>query len=61
MHHLTVDPVLNRKDYSFRLPVDRFVVLITKLPESGRHQKTSNSFKHYKYSNLRIVFIFLTL
>ena len=24
MHHLTVDSVLNRKDYSFRLPVDRF-------------------------------------
>ena len=24
MHHLTVDSVLNRKDYSFHLPIDRF-------------------------------------
>ena len=61
MHHLTVDSVLNRKDYSFRLPVDRFCSSYHKTTRIRRHQKTSNSFKHYKYSNLQIVFIFLTL
>ena len=60
MHHLTVDSVLNRKDYSFRLPVDRFCSSYhktTRIREAPKKRQTALSIINTLICRLYLFFL----
>ena len=60
MHHLTVDSVLNLKDYSFRLPVDRFCSSYhktTRIREAPKKRQTALSIINTLICRLYLLFL----